>query len=64
MAPQKKSLHATERDTAQVQQARAAYRQLMATLDVRRLQFVAEAGVNLAMTRWYGRAPRGTRVIG
>jgi transposase len=64
VATQKKSLHATERDTAHVQQARAAYRQLMATLDVRRLKFVDEAGVNLAMTRLYGRAPRGTRVIG
>jgi transposase len=64
VATQKKSLHATERDTAHVQQARAAYRQLMATLDVRRLKFVDEAGVNLAMTRLYGRAPRGTRVLG
>jgi transposase len=36
----------------------------MATLDVRRLKFVDESGVNLAMTRLYGRAPRGTRVIG
>jgi hypothetical protein len=61
MATQKKSLHATERDTAHVQQARAAYHQLMATLDVHRLKFVDEAGVNLAMTRLYGRAPRGTR---
>jgi transposase len=33
-------------------------------LDVRRLKFVDESGVNLAMTRRYGRAPRGTRVIG
>jgi transposase len=31
---------------------------------VRRLKFVDESGVNLAMTRRYGRAPRGTRVIG
>ena len=36
----------------------------MATLDVRRLKFVDESGVNLAMTRLYGRAPRGTRVTG
>jgi transposase len=64
MATQKKSLHATERDTPRVQQARAAYRRLMAALDVRRLKFVDEAGVNLAMTRLYGRAPRGTRVVG
>jgi transposase len=47
-----------------IQQARADYRQLMATMDVRRLKFVDESGVNLAMTRLYGRAPRGTRVIG
>jgi transposase len=33
-------------------------------LDVRRLKFVDESGVNLAMTRRYGRAPRGIRVIG
>jgi transposase len=36
----------------------------MATMDGRRLKFVDESGVNLAMTRLYGRAPRGTRVIG
>jgi transposase len=63
MATQKKSLHATERDTPRVQHARATYRRLMATLDVRRLKFVDEAGVHLAMTRLYGRAPRGTRVV-
>jgi transposase len=31
---------------------------------VRRLKFVDESGVNLAMTRLYGRAPSGERVIG
>jgi transposase len=36
----------------------------MAALDMRRLKFGDESGVNLAMTRRYGRAPRGTRVIG
>jgi transposase len=36
----------------------------MAAMDVRRLKFVDESGGNLAMTRLYGRAPRGTRVIG
>jgi transposase len=36
----------------------------MAAVDVRRLKFVDESGVNLAMTRLYGRAPRGTRVTG
>jgi transposase len=64
-APAKKqSLHAAERDTPRVQQARTAYRQRTAALDLRRLKFVDEAGVNLAMTRLYGRAPPGERVIG
>jgi transposase len=60
----KKSLHAAERDTPRVQQARTAYRQRTAALDVRRLKFVDETGVNLAMTRVYGRAPKGARVVG
>lgn len=29
-----------------------------------RLKFIDESGVNIAMTRLYGRAPRGERVIG
>jgi transposase len=33
-------------------------------LDLKRLKFVDESGVNLAMTRLFGRAPRGERVIG
>ena len=33
-------------------------------LDLRRLKFVDEASVNLAMTRLYGRAPKGERVMG
>jgi transposase len=61
---QKKSLHATERDTDRVQQARAVYRQQLTALDLRRLKFVDESGVNLAMTRLYGRAPTGERGIG
>src|SRR2546422_5886679 len=63
-AAKKKSLHASERETPRVQHARAAYRQRLAALELRRLKFVDEAGVNLAMTRLYGRAPRGERVIG
>jgi transposase len=31
---------------------------------VRRLKFVDESGVNLALTRLYGRAPRGQRAVG
>jgi transposase len=64
LTTQKKSLHASERDTPRVQQAREAYRQRMTGLDLRRLKFVDESGVNLAMTRLYGRAPAGERAIG
>jgi transposase len=64
LAAYKKSLHASERDTAHVQQARAVYRQRLASLDCRRLKFVDESGVNLAFTRLYGRALPGERVVG
>jgi transposase len=33
-------------------------------LDPERFKFIDESGVNLAMTRRYGRAPKGERVIG
>lgn len=42
---------------------RAAFRETVATLDVRRLKFVDESGANLAMTRRYGRATPGQRVV-
>src|SRR5262249_61569255 len=64
MAAKKKSLHASERDSERVEQARAHYRELIASLEVSRLKFVDESGVNLAMTRRYGRAPKGLRVVG
>jgi transposase len=63
-AAQKKSLHAAERDTERVQQERAAYQEAIAALDAARFKFIDESGVNLAMTRRYGRAPRGERVVG
>jgi transposase len=64
LATQKKSLHASERDTPRVQQARQDYRWRITALDLQRLKFVDESGVNLAMTRLYGRAPAGRRVVG
>ena len=64
LAGQKKSLHASERDTPRVEQARTEYQELIEPLDLGRLHFVDESGVNIAMTRLYGRAPRGERVIG
>lgn len=36
----------------------------MSVLDWTRFKFIDEAGVNLALTRLYGRAPRGERVVG
>ena len=63
-APKKKSLHASERDTPRVQQARREYQEVMVKLDAKRLRFIDESGVNLAMSRLYGRAPRGQRVVG
>jgi transposase len=61
---QKKSLHASERDTPRIQQARQDYRQQITALDLERVKFVDESGVNVAMTRLYGRAPAGERVMG
>lgn len=37
---------------------------MIAGLDLSRFKFIDESGVNLAMTRRYGRAPRGERVTG
>jgi DDE superfamily endonuclease len=33
-------------------------------MDLRLFKFIDESGVNLAMTRLYGRAPRGERAVG
>ncbi len=54
----KKSLEAAERD----EQQRAEFRQEVATISRRRLVFTDETGFHLAMTRRFGRAPRGERV--
>lgn len=64
VAAPKKALHASERDTERVQQARAASQEAIAALDPERFKFLDASGVNLAMTRRYGRAPKGERVIG
>lgn len=37
---------------------------MIGKIDLRRLKFVDESGVNVAMTRLFGRAPRGERVVG
>ncbi len=57
-------MHASERDTPRVQAERLHYRDLSAALDLRRVKFIDESGINLALTRLYGRAPRGERALG
>lgn len=64
MTAQQTLLHASERATPRVQQARARYQQPITALDRWRLKFVDASGVNLAMARLYGRAPPGTRGVG
>ncbi len=57
---QKQTLIATERDEV----ARAQWRQrVQPTRDPATTVFVDETGTNTAMTRRYGRAPRGQRVV-
>jgi transposase len=60
----KKTLHAEERNGPENQAKRQAFRATIATIDPHRLVFVDETGTNTAMTRAYGRAPRGERVVG
>ena len=57
-------MHASERDTPRVQAERLPYRDLSAALDLRRVKFIDESGINIALTRLYGRAPRGARALG
>jgi hypothetical protein len=59
----KKALHASEQDRPDVQAARTAFRRRARRRDPRRYVFVDEFGINLAMTRTHGRAPRGVRVV-
>lgn len=47
-----------------MRRSRGSYRRAVKRLDLRRLKFIDESGVNLAMTRLYGRAPRGERAVG
>jgi transposase len=57
-------LHASEQDTPRVQALRAVWRRVCRRWDPQKLVFVDESGLHIAMTRLYGRAPRGQRVIG
>jgi transposase len=63
-AAKKKSLHPDERDTPRIQQARREFTEAIFPIDPKSLKFIDETGTNLAMTRLFGRAPRGERVAG
>lgn len=58
----KKSKHADERDSPEVQAQRAAFEEKMAQVDPTHLVFIDETGATTAMTRTHGRAPAGERV--
>lgn len=58
----KKTLVATEQATERIQNLRHEFRRWLDTIDLRNLVFIDETGVNLAMTRLYGRCEGGGRV--
>ena len=60
----KKTFHASERDTPEVQQERKEFQEDKPNMPVPKLIFVDESGINTGMARRYGRAPIGKRVEG
>ena len=60
----KKTLHATERDRADVSAARAAWKAQQPAFDAARLVFLDETSVTTNMARTHGRSPVGERVVG
>lgn len=61
----KKTFHATEREKSpEITEERKAYIRKIPKMDVQRLVFVDEFGVNKGMAREYGRAPPGCRAEG
>jgi transposase len=61
--PFKKSLRAAEQDRPDVAAARTALQRRQGKLDPRRLVFIDETSVSTTITRLYGRAPQGERLI-
>src|SRR4249919_3965587 len=59
----KKSLRAAEQDRPDVAEARTQWRQKQPSLTPNRLVFIDETWVKTNLTRMYGRAPRGKRLI-
>jgi transposase len=61
-AAQKKSLHATERDTEDNRQKRKVHLQAIGSIPPEDLIYVDESGVSTQMTRLYARARKGQRI--
>jgi transposase len=59
---EKKSLHATERDTEANRQRREAFVDRLRQTAPERLIYLDESGVSTQMTRRYARSPRGRRI--
>jgi transposase len=59
----KKSLHAAEQDRPDVAAARKAWFKMQPKLDPRKLVFIDETAASTNMTRRYGRATRGERLV-
>jgi len=60
----KKTLHASERNRPDVQEKRRQYPRKVRRIELKRLVFVDETGVNTAMTPTPAWAPRGERAVG
>ena len=63
-ASQKKSLHASERDTPRVAELRREWVERVRKVPAKKLVFVDESGATTGMTRTHGRAPPNARVAG
>lgn len=59
---EKKSLYAAERDKTEVQEKRTEWTKLMKYFNPNQLVFLDETGVNIDMTRLYGRSIGNTRI--
>lgn len=60
---QKKSLRASEQDRDDVRQARKSWPYRLGRRDKKRLLYLDESGAQTNLTRLYGRAPRGERLV-
>jgi transposase len=56
-------VHASEQDRPDVVQKRAEFCARLKNIDIAKLIFLDEAGAHTSMTRIYGRAPAGQRVV-